>query len=129
MKVLIAGGAGFLGNALTKSFLLDKHQVYLLSRHASPEIPAGAEAVKWEGKTPDGWGDLVNEMDVVIHLAGKSLSTWPWTVKMKQSFLDSRITPGLALVEAIRKATQRPRLFIQQSGINHYGLHGDLADE
>jgi uncharacterized protein (TIGR01777 family) len=32
-------------------------------------------------------------------------------------------------VEAILKATRRPGIFIQQSGINHYGLQGDLADE
>ncbi|MEW6406897.1 MAG: TIGR01777 family oxidoreductase [Chloroflexota bacterium] len=129
MKVLIAGGAGFLGSALTKSLLVDTHQVYLLSRAANPKVPAGAEAVKWDGKTTVGWGDLVNEMDVVIHLAGKSLSSWPWTAKTKRAFLDSRLIPGRALVEAIRKATQHPRLFIQQSGINHYGLHGGLADE
>jgi uncharacterized protein (TIGR01777 family) len=43
--------------------------------------------------------------------------------------VDSRVIPGRALVEAIQKATRRPQLFIQQSGSNHYGLRGDLADE
>jgi NAD dependent epimerase/dehydratase family enzyme len=68
-------------------------------------------------------------MDVVVHLAGKSLSTWPWTAKMKRAFIDSRVIPGLALVDAIQKAPRRPHLFIQQSGINRYGLHGELAEE
>jgi len=68
-------------------------------------------------------------MDVVIHLAGKTLASWPWIAATKQAFHDSRILPGLALGQAIREATQRPSLFVQASGINHYGLRGDPADE
>lgn len=127
MKVLISGGTGFLGRNLARSLIHDGHQVYILTR--GDHVPSGAQAVQWDAKTTTGWGYLVNEMDVVIHLAGKSLSSWPWTSATKQAFHDSRILPGLALAEAIQKATQRPSLFIQQSGINHYGLSGDLADE
>ncbi|MBL8076684.1 MAG: TIGR01777 family oxidoreductase [Anaerolineales bacterium] len=127
MKVLISGGTGFLGRNLARSLIHDGHQVYILTR--GDHVPSGAQAVQWDAKTTTGWGHLVNEMDVVIHLAGKSLSSWPWTSATKQAFHDSRILPGLALAEAIQKATQRPSLFIQQSGINHYGLSGELADE
>ena len=127
MNILISGGTGFLGGALTRSFLADGHKVFILTR-GSRVLP-GAQAVYWDGRTSQGWGHLVNEMDVVIHLSGKSLSSWPWTKKMKQTFLDSRIIPGLALGQAIREATQRPKVFVQMSGINHYGLRGDLADE
>lgn len=127
MKVLISGGTGFLGRNLARSLIHDGHLVYILTR--GDHVPAGAQAVEWDAKTTIGWGHLVNEMDVVIHLAGKSLSSWPWTSATKQAFHDSRILPGLALAQAIQKATQRPSLFVQQSGINHYGLSGDLADE
>lgn len=127
MKVLISGGTGFLGRNLSHSLIHDNHQVYILTR--GDHVPSGAQAVQWDARTTTGWGQLVNEMDVVIHLAGKSLSSWPWTAAKKQTFHDSRILPGLALVEAIQKATHRPGLFIQQSGINYYGLQGDMADE
>jgi len=129
MKILIAGGTGFLGRALTKSHLADGHQVYLLTRNSRIKVPTGAHSILWDSKTTDGWGHLVNEMDVVIHLAGKSLASWPWTATTKRAFFDSRSQPGLALASAIEKATHRPRVFIQQSGIGHYGLQGDLADE
>lgn len=124
---MIAGGSGFLGNALTKSFLADGHKVFILTRGTS--VPTGAQAVKWDAKTTHGWGRLVDEMDVIIHLAGKSLASWPWTAATKRDFHDSRILPGLALGQAILEADHRPSIFIQQSGINHYGLHGDIADE
>lgn len=127
MNVMIAGGSGFLGKALTRSFLTDGHNVFILTRDA--EVIQGANAVKWDAKTTTGWGNLVNEMDVIIHLAGKTLASWPWTASTKRAFHESRIFPGLALAQAILEATQRPGIFIQQSGINYYGLNGNLADE
>ncbi len=127
MKFMIAGGSGFLGQALTRSLLADGHQVYILTRGTG--VISGAQAVQWDAKTTNGWGHLVNEMDVMIHLAGKSLSSWPWTAATKQAFHDSRIIPGLLLAQSIQQATHRPGIFVQASGINHYGLRGNLADE
>jgi uncharacterized protein (TIGR01777 family) len=44
--------------------------------------------------------------------------------------VDSRVNPGRALVSAIQKAARRPRLFLQTSGVNRYGLRGEgIADE
>jgi uncharacterized protein (TIGR01777 family) len=72
----------------------------------------------------------MNDMDAVVNLTGFGLEHWPWTRKQKQKFVDSRVLPGLALASAIRGATRRPRLFLQTSGINRYGLRGKgLADE
>jgi uncharacterized protein (TIGR01777 family) len=128
MNVLIAGGSGFLGGALTRSFLVDGHKVFILSR-SSHESKNGVQFIKWDAKTTQGWGHLVNDMDVIVHLAGRSLSSWPWTASTKRDFHDSRIVPGLALAQAVLEATHRPSIFVQVSGINHYGLHGGIADE
>ena len=84
MNIMIAGGSGFLGSALTKSFLADGHKVYILTRGSA--VTSGAEAVKWDAKTTSGWGHLVNEIDVVIHLAGRTLASWPWTASTKRDF-------------------------------------------
>lgn len=130
MKILITGGTGFLGGALARSLLADGHQVWALSRDPNKaHHPAGVQVAAWDGRTSAGWGPLVDDMDVIVNLAGKSLSSWPWTKATKQEFWDSRIGAGLAVVEAISKATQRPRVLIQASGINHYGLTGSTADE
>ena len=127
MNIMISGGTGLLGTALTKSLLADGHKVFILSRTYTKR--SDVQIIKWDARTTDGWGHLVNEMDVVIHLAGRSTSAWPWSAANKKSFEDSRILPGLALAQAIQAATRRPSLFVQVSGINHYGLYGDLADE
>src|SRR4030095_3526987 len=96
VKVLIAGGSGFLGKALTSSLKNDGHEVITLSRRASRH----SDQIQWDGKTTSGWSHIVNEVDAVIHLAGFGLEHWPWTRKQKQKFVDSRVIPGLALVSA-----------------------------
>ncbi len=126
MKVLIAGGSGFLGTALRTSLVADHHDVFILTRR----LPKGPSELQWDGKTTNGWGDRMNEMDAVVNLTGFGLEHWPWTRKQKQKFVDSRVLPGLALASAIQSATRRPSVFLQTSGINRYGLRGEgLADE
>ena len=126
MNVLIAGGTGFLGTALTKSLEQDNHKVVILTRRKQPK----PDHVHWDGKTTAGWGHLVNDMDAIINLTGYGLEHWPWTKKQKQKFIDSRVIPGLALASAIKDASRRPGIFLQISGINRYGLRNEgVADE
>jgi len=126
MKVLIAGGAGFLGTALTKSLVSDNHEVLVLTRHP----PRRPNQFQWDGVTTNGWGHSVNEADAVVNLTGFGLEHWPWTKRQKQKFIDSRVMPGRALISAIQNASRRPEVFLQMSGINHYGLRGEsVADE
>jgi len=129
MKVLIAGGTGFLGKYLINSLTADSHQVWALSRKPNKAVE-GVQVVSWDGKTTEGWGHLVEEMDAVVNLSGLSLHSWPWTKRKKQRFNDSRVDPGLALASAIKNTSRRPGVFLQISGINHYGLRGEMiADE
>jgi hypothetical protein len=126
MNILIAGGSGFLGSALAKSLEQDGHTVFILTRR-QPKKP---NQIRWDGRTTNGWGSRVNEMDAVINLTGYGLDHWPWTKRQKQKFIDSRIQPGLALAAAIQNASRRPRVFVQTSGINRYGLRYEgIADE
>jgi uncharacterized protein (TIGR01777 family) len=126
MKVLIAGGSGFLGTSLKDSLAKDGHQVFILTRR----VPQSPGQIQWDGKTATGWGHVVNEMDAVVNLTGYGLEHWPWTKRQKQRFIDSRVLPGRALVAAIQSAARLPRVFVQTSGVNRYGLRGEgIADE
>jgi uncharacterized protein (TIGR01777 family) len=69
-------------------------------------------------------------MDAVVNLTGFGLEHWPWTRKQKRKFVDSRVLPGRALASAIQNATRRPKVFLQTSGVNRYGLRDEgVADE
>jgi uncharacterized protein (TIGR01777 family) len=126
MRVLIAGGSGFLGTALKNTLIKATHDVLILTRRA----PKNAHEIQWDGKTSNGWGHLVNDFDAVVNLTGFGLDHWPWSKGQKQRFIDSRVNPGLALLSAIQNAAHRPSVFLQTSGINRYGLRGEgIADE
>ena len=126
MNILIAGGSGFLGKALTAHLTEHHHTVFILTR----QNPKSANQIQWDAKSSNGWVKRLNEMDAVVHVTGYGLEHWPWTKRQKKRFVDSRVIPGLALAAAFEQATRRPGIFIQASGINRYGLRGDgVADE
>ena len=114
MKILISGGSGFLGRALTVSFLASGGRVELLSRTQSPNLLPDVNVVSWDGTKIDKPSELLEDVDVIIQLAGKSLASWPLTASKKKEFLESWISSSRALVEAVKLAGRKPRLLIQQ---------------
>ena len=126
MNVLIAGGSGFLGRALTARLTRYNHRVFSLTRRP----PKTDHQLQWDGKTTYGWLQRLDEMDAVINLTGFGLEHWPWTQRQKRKFIDSRVIPGRVLAEAFEKSSRCPGIFVQASGINRYGLRGaGVADE
>ncbi len=124
MKVIIAGGTGLIGKALTSSLLEDGHEVIVLSRSSVPPtgFPSLSRVVRWDGKSPDGWAHLVNGANALVNLAGASLSGGRWTARRKQAILSSRVDAGRAFVQALEQAEQLPAVLVQASGVGHYGV-------
>ncbi|MGE5251040.1 MAG: TIGR01777 family oxidoreductase, partial [Bacteroidota bacterium] len=111
-------------------FLRQGHQVWTLARHAPKRpMPPGAEFLEWDGRTAGGWAKVINEVEVVLNVAGKSLASWPWTAATRREFRESRVHAGQAITQAIAQAAHRPRVLVQSSGINYYGLSGETAEE
>lgn len=134
MKIIIAGGSGLIGRALTASLSRDGHEVIILSR--SPEIvkvlPNGASAIAWDGRSVSSWADEVDGADAIVNLAGANLKgdgliPTRWTTKRKKILHESRIQASSALIEAVRSADNRPAVFVQSSAIGYYGPHADEA--
>lgn len=132
MKVLITGGSGLIGRALTTSLTADGHEVIILSRdpgRSKRSVP-GVQLVKWDGKTSEGWGHLVEDTDVIVNLAGENLSAGLWTENRKKRIRDSRLNAGRAVVQAIENASHNPHVLIQASGAGYYGIQNpDLLEE
>lgn len=126
MRILITGGTGLLGKALTHKLLAEQNEVWVLSR--TPErvpLEAGLHAAGWDGKTASGWGQLVNEMDVIVNLAGESIGAGRWTDARKARILSSRKQAGEAVVAAVEQAAHKPALVVQASAVGAYGPSGD----
>lgn len=137
MKVIITGGSGLIGRELTASLCSDGHEVIILSR--TPErvadLPSKARAVKWDGRTAQGWGEHVNEAQAIVNLAGESIAGGDsipaillkgrWTPARKRAILESRLDAGKAIVEAVRAATNKPAVVVQSSAVGYYGNQGN----
>jgi uncharacterized protein (TIGR01777 family) len=128
MRIIITGGSGLIGRALTRELCQQGHEAIILSR--SPQqvkgLPVGARAVAWDGRSAAGWGELVEGADVIVNLAGASLAgenplQMRWTPKRKQVILQSRVNAGRAVVEAVKAARTKPSLLIQASAVGFYG--------
>ncbi len=104
MKILIAGGSGFLGRPLIRALAADGHDVAALPRGST----AG-----------------VADADAVVNLAGEPIGARRWTPAHKQRVLDSRVTTTRGLAEAIGRAPRPPSVFISGSAVGYYGPHGD----
>jgi len=101
--------------------------VTVLSRNPdeSRGMPPGVVIEKWDGKTTEGWGHLVNGTDAIINLAGAGIADSPWTEKRKQIIRESRIQAGLALQKAIQAAKAKPKVLLQSSAVGYYGVRTD----
>lgn len=126
MRVLIAGGTGFLGSHLAAGLSAAGHEIVVLTRRR----PRTSNEMRWDGRTVGQWAKLLEEVDAVVNTTGYGLEHWPWNRAQKQRFEDSRVQPGLALARGIAAAERRPKVFLQISGINYYGSIGaGIADE
>ena len=135
-RVVIAGGSGYLGKALTARLAREGHHVVVLTRSPSTAGAEGtqkdaakASRVRQAAWTPDGtagaWANEIDGADAIVNLAGAGLADKRWTAARKRELIDSRLLSTRSLVEAIRVAEKRPTLFVQGSAIGYYGSHDD----
>ena len=121
MRIVIAGGSGLLGRALTARLQHDGDTVAVLTRR-----PRRAFDVAWNPDAPsEPWAETVGTADAVINLAGESINGGRWTRARKAALFDSRVRSTRALARAIQAAGQKPLAFLSGSAIGIYGPHGD----
>lgn len=128
MKIVIAGGSGFLGQMLSERLAADGHQVLVLARAAGASTP-------WQGRrstlawTPDGtagdWASALEGADALVNLAGESIAGGRWTDARKARILKSRLDATRSLVAAIHGLRTPPTVFVSASAQGFYGDRGD----
>ncbi len=129
-RVIITGGSGQMGRAVAADLSKGGYEVILLSRNPAKVsgLPPNVRAEKWDGRTAQGWGQLINRETAILNFAGENIGIPPipwWLPGRKARIRSSRVNAGHAIVEAIKNATEKPSVVIQASGINYYGLRGD----
>jgi uncharacterized protein (TIGR01777 family) len=128
MKVIVAGGSGFIGAQLGRSLLADGHEVVVLTRGQPRPAQPGVRFLSWDARTAAGsWVSELSSAQAIVNLAGASIGGGRWTRSRMNEILSSRLAATTALIEALRQVSggKRPSVLVSASGIDYYGNRGD----
>ena len=130
MRVIISGGSGLIGRELTKSLVLDDHEVLIISRYPKTlkNLQSGVKATGWDVAT---LSENFEGADAIVNLAGASIVGesplyMRWTPKRKIQIQESRLNSGKIIFDALKSTHKKPEVLIQSSAV---GFYGPLADE
>ncbi len=126
MKIIIPGGSGQVGTILARAFHGDGHEVIVLSRSASEK--SDWRVVKWDAETIGEWANEFEGADVVINLAGHSVNC-RYTPENRREIIESRVKSTKIVGEAIAKAANPPRVWLQASTATIYAHRYDAPND
>ncbi|NRD79697.1 TIGR01777 family protein [Bacillus sp. BRMEA1] len=118
MKIVIAGGSGFIGRKLINLLLNENHEVVVLTRKEKSSS-SQVQYIKWleEGIFPE---KEIQKADVIINLAGTSINDGRWTPKHQNEIYESRMTSTDELIRITAALPEKPFVFINASAIGIY---------
>lgn len=122
-KIVLTGATGLIGKKITDLLIRRGDEVTIFTRsidRAKQIIPNAADYVEWNLKL-DNWQEALEGKYAVIHLAGENVIAKKWNEQHKKNIFNSRVDTTRALVNAIEKAANKPKVFISASAIGYYG--------
>ena len=123
MKIVIPGGTGQVGTVLNRALSSAGHEVVVLTRRPTQE-----GEVRWDGETLGPWASAIDGSDIVINLAGRSVSC-RYTAHNLQAMMDSRVHSTQVVGEAIARAARPPRVWLQMSTATVYAHRFDAPHD
>ncbi|WP_310262004.1 TIGR01777 family oxidoreductase [Fictibacillus barbaricus] len=118
-RILISGGSGFVGNAITQLFTASNDEVFILTRGEKKSNHPKIKYVQWMNGNNAAEQELP-QIDAVINLAGETING-RWTSEKKQAILNSRLKATEELLSIVKKMDTPPRVWINASAIGYYG--------
>jgi hypothetical protein len=123
MKIVIPGGTGQVGTILNRALTAAGHEVVVLTRR-----PARDREIRWDGETLGPWAEAIDGCDVVVNLAGRSVSC-RYTPANLRAMMDSRVHSARVVGEAIAAVARPPRVWLQMSTATIYAHRFDAPND
>jgi uncharacterized protein len=120
MRYLITGGTGLVGKELTSLLIEKGHEVAILTR--SNKEDDNVDFFQWNLKNGIIDPKAVENVDVLIHLAGAGIADEKWTDARKKEIIDSRIEPLKLLAKTFKQQGHSPKKIVSASAIGYYGF-------
>ena len=124
MHVVVSGGTGFVGTALTRALLDRGDEVTLLVREGTDmsRVDLRAKAARWSARASSDEGhEAAARADAIVNLAGAGVLDQRWTDERIEVLRDSRI----ATTEALARTATAARVFVSASAVGYYGMRSD----
>src|SRR6185436_7591736 len=121
--VLITGGTGMIGKALTQALTERGFDVIILTRNTNNQKPATGSIsyAEWNVDKQTIDKTAFAKADHIIHLAGASVAEKRWNKKRKQEIVSSRVDSGKLIVANLKTTPNKVKTIISASGIGWYG--------
>jgi uncharacterized protein len=123
--VILTGATGEIGSALMPALTQAGYEIIVFSRDpdgARRKVPGAGGYVKWAVDEVADWATHLNHAYGVINCAGENMFARRYSKAYGRIVVGSRIAGAGALVEAMRKVSQKPAVFINSSSQGFYGI-------
>lgn len=121
MTILITGGSGFIGTALTTTLMQRGHKVKILDLQP-PKLAVEFRRIDLTAEPPNA--DVFTGVDAVVHLVGFPIFA-RWNDRIKKRIYDSRILSTRNLVSSLGQLSDKPHVLVSASAIGYYGDRGE----
>jgi UDP-glucose 4-epimerase len=120
MRVLVTGGAGYIGSVVTEQLVSDGHQVVVydnLSKGHAEAIVDGADFVEGDLLEGDKLKETLrdNKIEAVIHMAASSLVGE--SVQQPAKYYHNNVVAGLVLLDAMRTCDVKKIVFSSTAAV------------
>lgn len=122
MKVAVAGASGLIGSALVPALRGRGDTVLRLVRH-TPQAP---DEVEWHPEAGILDPASLDDVDVIVNLAGAGVGDRRWSAEYKREIRHSRVDATRTVARTVAMLDRRPAL-VNASAIGFYGDTGDRA--
>lgn len=126
-RIILAGGSGFVGQALAPVLVAKGYHVVVLGRSAAHRKD-GVDHLQWDGKTAGNWSSALEGAEAVVNLTGKNINC-RHTPENRREIIRSRVDSVRVLGKAIANCATPPKVFVQASGVGYYGDTGEQICE
>ncbi|HEX2861654.1 MAG TPA: TIGR01777 family oxidoreductase [Lacunisphaera sp.] len=121
-KVILAGGSGFLGQALGRRLAAQGWDVVVLTR--TPRVGVALREVHWDAETAGAWVAELEGATALVNLAGRSINC-VHTRENRRTILESRCRVVTVLGHGWARAKNPPTVWVQCSATGYYGNAGE----
>ncbi len=127
LRVGVSGAGGTVGRQLCAFLTTGGHDVVRFVRGT----PRAANERAWNPSDAERGVDpkSVEDLDVVVHLAGEGIADKRWSPERKRAIRDSRVHGTEAFARAIARAARKPDAFLSASAVGFYGHREEWVDE